>query len=652
MQYVIHYDIAAVVVFTFIIVAFYGRRVIPTRENHSFSAFMIVGMAVAALDLLSCLVMEYWPEAPLVFSYVLNILVFVSINLLYLTYYHYIITLTRNYKSKFWVVTRVLVNAIFWMNIILEVLTPWLHTVFYFENGRYLHGKFYVVHFISGGVVLIICMILTFYTRRKFTAVQNSIAYFGTMIFILAVVIQFIFPKYLLMPFATSVYTLAVLLGLQNPAEFMDPNLKIYNLDALAALMDQRMDEKKKFGLLVFSLEGLNFVDQFMGLDNSRELLKNVAKECRNYRKDLHIFYLGKENFAYFFQDENEREITEVADWLRWRFLSTFNIKGVKVNLTARVCGVKYSELGCTRNELINAIDYTLLKEESKFKDKLLWVESDENDAFRREGMVLHVLQKALLKKEFEVYYQPIYSVKSGKFVTAEALVRLRDPELGFISPDEFIPIAERHGLILQIGEYVFKQVCEFIASGEVASRGIEYIEVNLSMVQCMQKNLYEEISSIMEAYHVPSNMLDFEITETFSSSDNEALVQNMNMLISKGATFAADDFGTGFATTTYLMEYPFKIIKLDKSFIWKAMEDENAMKILKHTAAMIKSLNMSIVAEGVETLEQAEILKEMGVDFLQGFYFSKPVSREDFVKFIDEEAPKFRNLKMLPGES
>ena len=238
MQYVIHYDIAAVVVFIFIIVAFYGRKVIPTRENHAFSAFMIAGMAVAVLDLLSCLALEYFPELPLPLSYVLNILVFVSINCLYLTYYHYIVTLTRNHKSKFWLLTRFLVNAIFWMNIVLEVLTPWLRTVFYFENGRYLHGKFYVVHFISGGVVLIICMILTFYTRRKFTAIQNSIAYFGTIIFILAVVIQFLFPKYLLMPFASSIYTLAILLGLQNPAEFMDQNLKIYNLDALAALMD------------------------------------------------------------------------------------------------------------------------------------------------------------------------------------------------------------------------------------------------------------------------------------------------------------------------------------------------------------------------------------------------------------------------------
>jgi len=217
---------------------------------------------------------------------------------------------------------------------------------------------------------------------------------------------------------------------------------------------------------------------------------------------------------------------------------------------------------------------------------------------------------------------------------------------MGFIPPGEFIPIAEESGLILEIGEIVFRKVCEFIASGALRAFNIRYIEVNLSMVQCMQENLHTRMIEIMDEHKIPYNMIDFEITETSMNTNNKLLHHNMKNLIECGCTFAADDFGTGLSNADYLIKFPFEVVKLDRMFVKAANEDDKAQKVLFHTASMIGSLELKIVAEGVETKEQAESLLDVGCEFLQGFYFSPPIPPEEYIAFLTKSS-EFLKEKM-----
>ena len=346
------------------------------------------------------------------------------------------------------------------------------------------------------------------------------------------------------------------------------------------------------------------------------------------------MYYLEGTRFAYIF-DKNREDLSKHADWIKWRLISAYEVNGVKVSLSARMCSIDVPEVATTREELFNAMNSALQQAKDENTYDVIPATRELIEKYQRSVIITHILKAAVRNRDFEVFYQPIYSIEDRAFNVAEALVRLKDEKLGYIPPDEFIPLAEKSGLILEIGDIVFHKVCEFLKKPGIMELGIKYIEVNLSMVQCMQENLHNRLVSIMDSYEIPYHMIDFEVTETTSNSNNRVLLNNMSCLIDSGCTFAVDDYGTGFSNTDYLIEFPFELVKVDKSVVWSAMDNEKALTILQHTVAMIKNLGLRIVAEGVETLEQVQMLHDMGCDFLQGFYFSKPVPEEEYIAFM-----------------
>ena len=214
----------------------------------------------------------------------------------------------------------------------------------------------------------------------------------------------------------------------------------------------------------------------------------------------------------------------------------------------------------------------------------------------------------------------------------------MNNDELGFVSPDEFIPIAERNGLILLIGEYVFRSVCKFILNNKLWEKGIEYIHVNLSAIQCMQEKLHEQLLSIMDFYGLDYKYIELEVTETAAIASSDTLLKNMKVLMEKNMNFALDDYGMGYSNTSSILQYPFHTIKLDKSIVWSAVKNENARKLLQHTIAMFRDMGIELVAEGVETSEMAVMLMKMKCDYLQGFLYSKPVKPREFLELISEK--------------
>ena len=167
---------------------------------------------------------------------------------------------------------------------------------------------------------------------------------------------------------------------------------------------------------------------------------------------------------------------------------------------------------------------------------------------------------------------------------------------------------------------------------------GLDYIEVNLSFVQCIQDNLAPQLAGIMQEYGIDPHLINFEITETASSVKAKTLLKNMDYLISIGNTFSMDDYGTGFSTANYLVNLPFELVKIDKSILWSAMEDQDAFIILRHTVEMLNALRKKIIVEGVETQKMVEVLTEMHCDYLQGFLYSKPLPEEDFIRFLSDK--------------
>ena len=349
------------------------------------------------------------------------------------------------------------------------------------------------------------------------------------------------------------------------------------------------------------------------------------------------MFKLSDIKFA-LISDKEQLDWDNIIKMIVERFSKPFGIGGVQTALSEVMCMISYPDkLTCSEN-MPDMIEYSLEKAVTLGDDTVIYADETILEEGRREHKIIQVMRQALRNKTFEVYYQPIYSVEKGHYTSAEALIRLRDEELGFISPDEFITLAEKNGMILEIGEYVFREVCRFMSNKKIWEKGIEYIDVNLSVVQCMQEKLHEKLINIMDEYRIEYRYINLEITETAAIMSSETLQSNMEKLMAKGIKFSLDDYGIGFSNTSNLVKYSFHTIKLDKSMVWSAMEDEKAMCALEYTIGMVKAMNMQLVAEGVENEEQAEKLESMGCDFFQGYLYSRPICKEDFYMKISEQ--------------
>jgi EAL domain-containing protein (putative c-di-GMP-specific phosphodiesterase class I) len=227
--------------------------------------------------------------------------------------------------------------------------------------------------------------------------------------------------------------------------------------------------------------------------------------------------------------------------------------------------------------------------------------------------------------------------VEKGHFSSAEALVRIRDVDGSIVPPGQFISVAEETGLIDQLGERVFEKVCQFIQRERIWKFEIEYIEVNLSVRQCEARALAGKYQAIMEQYDIKPSMINLEVTESASIRRRNVLIQNMEKLIEYGVSFSLDDFGNGESNLNYIVDMPVEIVKFDRDMTKSYFDNSKGRLVMETVTRMILNLGLKIVSEGVETEEQLETMKQLGVQYIQGFYFSKPLPQDEFIRFVKE---------------
>ena len=252
---------------------------------------------------------------------------------------------------------------------------------------------------------------------------------------------------------------------------------------------------------------------------------------------------------------------------------------------------------------------------------------------------VTHIVtvREALDEDRVEVFYQPIYNTKEKTFELAEALCRIKNKDGSFMSPGVFIPVSESSGSVSLLGERVYRKVCDFYNEGEIKKLGVKNIDVNLSAIQCDNIELAKHFEKIAKDKNIDPSLISFEITETAFSSVNANMLTNMNQLIDSGFEFALDDFGKGASNLMYAIEMPVKVIKMDMELTQLFMKDEKAKAVAPAIIKMAHDMDLKVVSEGVEDAKQADIVTKAGVDFIQGYYYSKPLPKDEYIKFLKE---------------
>ncbi|VHR75626.1 signaling protein [Clostridioides difficile] len=249
--------------------------------------------------------------------------------------------------------------------------------------------------------------------------------------------------------------------------------------------------------------------------------------------------------------------------------------------------------------------------------------------------MILDDIKIALVKNQFEVYYQPKFSLVTGEMIGSEALIRWNHPEHGFISPAVFIPIAEKSKLILKIGRFVFERVCNDLSEWKKQGKKIVPVSINLSRVELYQPDIVKFINKTIQMYNLSSDLIEIEITETVAINELNILKNVLNELRKYGFSISMDDFGTGYSSISCLRDMPIDILKLDKSFLGGIEHDERSRNIAKSIVSLAKSLDLVVIIEGVESKEQAELMKQFGCDLVQGFYFARPMPAKNFLDLL-----------------
>lgn len=431
-----------------------------------------------------------------------------------------------------------------------------------------------------------------------------------------------------------SLTLLVARLVLESPSDFLFMNTYFYNDKACQETIRQKMDRKMNFKFVVFSVENFNYVRQFLGASGRREITTTLMNYLRSKYPRETTYYLGEHRFAVF-TSLHAPEIEGIIADTEHFFEHDFRLPGMDIAMTPFFVTFNYEDFDGSPEDIFECVLYPFSAREEFAGSHVVAANTEMMKHKRREEEVRHAIRKALKAGGFEVYYQPIFQGGEKRFVTAEALLRLNDSKLGNIRPDEFIPIAEKFGMIVEVGEFVFESVCRFWNANKLETRGIQFIEVNLSMVQCMQENLASRLRTIMASHDINPKYINLEITETAAAMKETVMIQNMKDLSCVGVGFSLDDYGTGFSTASRLTELPVGIVKLDKSILWDAMKNESALAILRNTIHMLKDLEKLCVVEGVETSEMAVTLRNLGCDYYQGYLFSKPIPGDEFLKFL-----------------
>ncbi len=627
MKYIIHYDIAAIILTAIILIHYYHKKTIKQPQSHVFTKLMWLSLFTDVLDIVTVAVDEY--RLPSLAVNLVNVVYLILFNTAPFLYYMYLLTLEK--RRELWTrKDKLILYVPVSCAVALIATSPLTKLIFYYNPADgYCHGKGFFLLYIAAVAYMAGTVGITYIYRAQMTIWQRSSVYMYLLASAVGILTQVFFPNVLMLQFAISMSLLVLYMSLENPDEDEDQILGVYNRRGFEKVVSAAIEEDERFYLLVVTARNFQIVRETAGVSFCQMMMKQAMDHLKVNVKPSLLFSISEGRFAVMV--DGSREAEEVTEILQQEFDRPIVSHGMNIQINISILQIGYPEDVASIEDVMDSIDYAAVFQTEGTDDRVLHGSGELLNKMRYENRIQQAMQQALDNGTFQVYYQPIYSTEEKRYNSAEALIRLIDEELGFVSPDVFIPMAEKNGMILKIGEFVFRTVCEMMARERIWEKGIDYIEVNLSIVQCMQEDICEMLYGIMDEYDIPYSCINLEVTETVIARD--ILWNIMERMTVGGVTFSLDDYGTGYSNLMNVLKYPFHIVKLDKSVVWYAMENERAMCALRYTVAMMQDLNKHIVAEGVETREQSDILEELGCHYLQGYHFSKPVPEQEFLR-------------------
>ncbi len=647
MQKIIYFDIAAIAVLITLLIGTFTHKLYKGPAKRWFIFNVFEALLTAVFSGLS-IFFDNLGAGHIAAKWVTHGVYLALHTLTALFYVLYLVALTdtwHKFRKKRWKkLLLFLPCGIYLVKLTLSFL-PGIPKIFYIDEatGAYTRNlPFFFLGYLVGGYYLLYGLVYLIRYHRLF-AESNLISLFSfyPLIFC-AMLIEFLFPTVIIELFANALTYIYIFLTVQRNEEQLDFSTGLLNFATYQKNLRKGFLNEKPMREIFIAQRNYNEVRELLGYDLHSAFLRFLAdrirRVCAEEKLRAELFYGRYGRFHLLVAEEQFAAVSHAAARFYRELNGNIVFRGNEILLQTGVCVIRIPEdVGSVDASSV----FLSVIQDGEHYDSEIYASDLVNT--KEYGMLLNIdriLESAMEEHRFSVYYQPILEVRENRYLAAEALLRLKDPQYGFISPAVFIPAAERSGFIRRLGPFVLEEVCRFISGGQFAALGLEYLEVNLSVSQCVDEGLADGVIGILRKYKVSPRTINLEVTEGAVAVSRRIAEENLRRISAAGIGISIDDYGTGYSNIQRMTTLPVSIVKFDKSMI-DGFDSERMRTVIEGTVHMLQKLGIRSVAEGVETAERAAQIVDVGCDFIQGFYYSRPLPEKEFVSFLQKNLEK-----------
>ena len=630
-------EVIALLLITVLVISLITYRKLNSHSLKLYRTCLILSGSAVILDIFCVILIKspgHVPEGINIFlnsSYFMLEIILCSVTALYIFE-----KMLEHVYDRFCIVrARTILTILTILYAVIIIVNLKTGIIFSFDSsGGYHRGSLNSIGYVILGIEM--CLLLVCYIRHSSSIgkdMRHAIRLF-VPVSIVFVILQITDKGLLLNGLIAAFVDLILFISFLCQRREEDNVTGTGNRDGFYGELVLRIRGRQKFQVLLFYPREFGVVNQRYGYQVGNEFLYSIAAWVEHtYAEALAFRYVGV-SFAVILPYYDDEQAECYVREFRERFKVPWKLGNIEERFHVSFCSLIYDKEEMQENQLMAVLDYMLsISKRSGQK----YVRYDEKIAagFRRKIELTDFIRKAIDEKKFEVWYQPVYSPEKEKFTIAEALVRLQDKDGKYISPESFIPVAEEAGNVGEIFWIVLEAVCRLIK--ESPALGLEKISINMSLEQFDEPELVQNTGKMIKDWGVEPERLRFEITERVISDDTTKAGEVIRQMEREGFRFYLDDFGIGYSNFASVVQYHFDSIKLDRSFVEVVETDEKGRNMIQGLIGLFHEMGMEVIAEGTETAGQVEMLKTLGADKIQGFYYARPMPKEKLLEFLKE---------------
>ena len=637
MKYNMDFLISALVLLILIFCHFISDRKINTHRNRVFLAYMLLGMADIVMDICTSLLISAGSPGLRTVTYVLTTVFYVLQITVPAGFVYYVQSMRNAERAemKRFLTAFAVPTAVMLIVILTNGFTGALFHISY--SGAYAYGPYNRLMYVYSLMCLLVTGVITIRHREKFTRKQLIIVYELIIITMVCVFIQMQFRNISITGVAVALIITVLLFTLHNPYSCTDNLTGLYDMQFFRDYIRHEAAQERHYHIISVYISNMSYINSVLGAEAAEELLKDTADRLSSASSSEYVFRLDESRFAAATNTLGDYE--RIMNDIRVYACDSDAHSASEAGAVITACGIIDAERLETSGNILSYVEYLESISPASGGVNVIQGDNETMHGFRYDQEIEQFLNVAVEQDLFEINFQPMYSIDDGRFISMEALSRLRHPSLGPAPPDVFIQIAERSGCIADIGCLQFRRVCAFVREYRSKLYGIKNIKVNLSPAEFLSPGHGGLLRNIMDEYGIEPSFFQFEITETAATQYSDSLMQALSEFRKAGIGLCMDDFGSGYANLNAVMRIPFSTIKLDRSLLTGSKENEKIRIFYKSITSILSDMGFYVVAEGVENQEELAFIQQCRVNCVQGYYFSRPLGREEVVSLLENNS-------------